>query len=93
LLAEVVFVERSQALNVLKDITQGCVDIDENTVLLIDTAMQSQEPKGFIVCIKDAFVSMHINSLKPILEKYGLLMKQEVNSILIYKPNQKELPN
>ncbi len=78
--------ERSEALNLLKQVSAACKDLDGTSVSLVNPEVQGSASTGYMIHITNPVDAQEIECLKAILEKNSLAMKNEANTILIYKP-------
>jgi predicted secreted protein len=72
------FMERSEALSLLKQVSVVCKDLDGSSVSLVNPEVQAGASTGYMIHITNPIDAHELECLKAILEKNHLAMKSEV---------------
>jgi hypothetical protein len=78
--------DRKEAIIVLKEIFDACMELDESWVALIPPTAGNVEAKGYQIHIRTKINGFDKKCVEATLQKYDLMYKEITNTAIIYRP-------
>jgi hypothetical protein len=81
----VIFLDRADAVSMLKEISSTCRNLNEAAVLLIKSKPEDQTSEDYQLRIKVTLDPQDKQSLKEIVQKNNLSLKEDQDTVTIFK--------
>jgi hypothetical protein len=78
--------DRTEAVNVLKQILESCRAVDGQNLLLLPPSAANLQTNGYQIHLKMKLVGIERKCIQKILEEHQLIIKEIEDTTIIYKP-------